>query len=105
MPLKAAHDLDVSRQRRVGRDDKIGAADLLAPLAAVEPMPNDEPQIRGEFCRLRHPIGDKACWYDDERRRSSLPAARSTAICARVCAVFPNPISSARMPAMPLARK
>jgi len=39
MPLKAAHDLDVSRQRRVGRDDKIGAADLLAPLVAVETMP------------------------------------------------------------------
>ena len=37
--------------------------------------------------------------------RSSLPAACSTAMWARVCAVFPNPISSARMPAMPLARK
>jgi hypothetical protein len=65
MPLETAHDLDVSRQHRVGRDNEIGAADLLAPFVAVEPMPYDEPQIRGEFRGLRHPIGDKARWYDN----------------------------------------
>src|SRR5215471_6927619 len=67
MPLEAAHYLDVSRQHRVGRDNEIGAADLLAPFVAVEPMPYDEPQIRGELRGLRHPIGNKARWYDNER--------------------------------------
>src|SRR6201982_3096472 len=73
MPLEAAHDLDVSRQHRVGRDNEIGAADLLASFVAVEPVPYDEPQIWGEFRRLRHPIADKAVGSNTERRAIEPP--------------------------------
>src|SRR5690242_18367880 len=73
MPFEAAHELDVSRQHRVARDNEIGAADLLAPFVAVYPVPYDEPQIWCEFRRLRHPIGDKAGRYDYERRALELP--------------------------------
>src|SRR5215471_13198376 len=88
MPLKAAHNLDVSRQHRVGRDNEIGAVDLLAPFVAVEPMPYDEPQIRSELRRLRHPIGDKARWYDDERRAVEPPRGALPPLCGQASARF-----------------
>src|SRR3954447_25624409 len=73
MRLEVAQYLDVSREHSVSCDNEVGAADLLAPIVAVDPMPSEEPQIRGEFRRLRQPIGDKARWYNDERRAVEPP--------------------------------